>query len=140
MGFFGLKHWGESDEAADFRYTLLRALATKRKKDRTLVVRKCVSSELDNMANCYNTPGFINLALCLEVEGQDGGNEEYAMDCPDGLPVFSDLLTATQLRKAEKLFSKHLKEWDPDFTDRLRELHVVVYRKLRGLVTKRKTK
>lgn len=128
MGFFGLKHWVESDGAADFRYTLLRALAKKQAGARKAAVRKLVDKELKDMANCYNTPGFINLALCLEVEGNDASS--YDEEFPNGLPVFSDLLTAAQLRKTEKLFSKHLKGWDPDFTDRLKELHVLVYRLL----------
>ena len=134
MGFFGLKHWGESDETADFRWSLLNALARKQAGARKAAVRKLVDMELKDMANCYNTPGFINLALCLEVEGNDASS--YDEEFPNGLPVFSDLLTVAQLRKTEKLFSKHLQEWDPDFTDRLKELHVLVYR----LLLKRKAK
>lgn len=50
----GLKHWGESDDAADFKITLEEA------------VSKLVKKELRHFANEYNTSGAVNIALMLE--------------------------------------------------------------------------
>jgi hypothetical protein len=54
MGFMGLSHWCDSDNAADLRAFLLYNMAETLKK------------ELTEKANEYNTPGFINVALVLE--------------------------------------------------------------------------
>jgi hypothetical protein len=54
MGYMGLSHWVESDHAADFLYNL-------QEKIDTLFVE-----ELENEANCYNTPGWLNALLILK--------------------------------------------------------------------------
>jgi hypothetical protein len=54
MGFMGLSHWSLSDNAFDFRVRLLATMA------------KSLAKELLEDANCYNTPGYINVALVME--------------------------------------------------------------------------
>jgi len=55
----GLNHWGESDNAAGFFYQISE------------VVDKLVKKELKNKANCFNTPGVVNVALLIEDEKID---------------------------------------------------------------------
>jgi len=54
MGYMGLSHWCDSDNAADFRSELLSNMANTLKK------------ELKHTDNEYNTPGFLNVALVME--------------------------------------------------------------------------
>lgn len=54
MGFMGLKHWVESDNAADFHARLSASL------------NKLVKDELKNKANKYNTPGYVNVLLIFK--------------------------------------------------------------------------
>lgn len=59
MGFFGLDHYMSSDQAADFIYAF--------KQQRTPLGRiQCLIAELKDTDFCYNTPGWINIALGLE--------------------------------------------------------------------------
>jgi hypothetical protein len=136
MGFMGLSSWVESDNAADFRYTLQKQFEKFAKDPAALkrAVRAVVDNELKDMANDYNTPGMVNLALVLEAEG-DPGNPKY--DDP-GLPVFSNLLTVVQLQKASKLFVQEMPQWNPEHKSRLKQLHEVITSALRR--ARRKTK
>lgn len=124
MGFFGLGHWVESDEAADFRWVLLHALRKKSSPAQKQSVNRAVEKELDNMANSHNTPGFINLALCLEVEGMDKGNLDE--NFPNGLPEFSHLIRLEHLRRADRLFTREIPLWSSEFRRRLKNLHSVI--------------
>lgn len=54
MGFMGLSHWSESDNAADFHSKLYKA------------INKAFLSELKRDANVYNTPGYINVMLMIK--------------------------------------------------------------------------
>lgn len=54
MGFMGLGHWVESDNAADFHHVLESA------------IRSAFSKELKNRANEYNTPGWVNALLIFK--------------------------------------------------------------------------
>ena len=54
MGYAGLSHWSESDNAADALCNLTNA------------VDKAVHKELANHANCYNTEGIVNILLICE--------------------------------------------------------------------------
>jgi len=121
MGFWDIDHWVASDGASDFRWTLIQAfgVALMPEAERKTNVRKVVTKELADMANNYNTPGYLNLALCLEVEGKDKGYDEE-------LPVFSHLLTTAQLRKADRLFTKEIPHWNPKHRPRLKQLHKVI--------------
>ena len=123
MGFWGISHWVESDGAADFRHVLLGALEQKTEAARTKAVRKVISAELKDEANNYNTPGFVNIALCLEVEGHDKGYDE-------ALPVFSQLLTAKQLKTISSALIKAQTEWEPEWEHRLGKLQKLVAAKL----------
>lgn len=124
MGFFGLRKWVESDEAADFRWVLQQQFKKfgKDKKKLKLAIRKVVEDELDNMANEWNTPGFINLALCIESEGEPP-NEEWE---DPGLPKFSHLLTVAHLKRANRLFTREIPEWDAKLRPDLKRLHKVI--------------
>lgn len=62
MGFMGLNHWVESDNAADFRWKI------------NSTVQKLIEKELKNLDFDYNTPGPINIALLIE-----GGSIVYGM-------------------------------------------------------------
>lgn len=65
MGFMGLDHWCSSDNAADFRGGLLDTMA------------EALEKELKETANCYNTPGFINVALVMEDKTLFGKIEKH---------------------------------------------------------------
>jgi hypothetical protein len=119
MGFMGLGHWVYSDNASGFRCGLLQALEKTTEAKRNKAIRAEVSNELQDMANNYNTPGYLNLALCLEVEGKDEGFD-------DALPVFSHRLTTAQLKKAVKLFDQEIPKWNTEHRPRARELRKVV--------------
>jgi len=79
-GFMGLAHWMDSDFAADFVNKLQRYV--KKQKD----VDALVSKEIADEGNMYNTSGAVNVALAMEVEGKDTGDEE------DNVPRFSHLI------------------------------------------------
>lgn len=131
----GLDSWVESDCAADFRYVLQKQFANFAKDPAALkrAVREAVDNELADMANEYNTPGYLNLALCIEAEG-DPGNIEY--DDP-GLPVFSTFLTVAQLQRASRLFVKESPDWCDEHRPRLNELHQVIIKLLKSRRAKR---
>ncbi len=54
MGFMGIKHWSESDCAADFHARL------------RLQIRNEFRKEITNKANEYNTPGYVNALLLFK--------------------------------------------------------------------------
>ena len=130
MGFMGISHWVESDGAADFRHALQKQFEKFAKDPAALkrAVRARVDLELNDMANKWNTPGMVNLALCIESEG-DPGNAEYE---DPGLPVFSNLLTIAQLQKASRLFVQEMPNWRTEHKLRLMELHQVIVKALKA--------
>ena len=77
MGFMGLNHWVESDNAADFRYVLIQNMLEECKK------------EVVHETNEYNTDGCINIALLLE-DGTFDFLEEY--DFEKFGPVFDEAI------------------------------------------------
>jgi len=131
----GLSNWVESDGAADFRYVLQNQFEKFAKDPAALkrAVRAVVDLELKDMANNWNTPGYVNLALLIEAEGEEP-NPEYE---DRGLPVFSNLLTIAQLQTASKLFVQEQEDWTYEHRPRLKELHGVVTKALKA---RRKTK
>ena len=137
MGFMGLSSWVESDCAAGFRYGLQEQFSEfnghKDEKRLKTDIRCCVDKELADMANEYNTPGYLNLALCIESEG-DTGNTEYE---DPGLPVFSKFLTVAQLKRASRLFVKEGPDWRAEHRSRLNELHQVITTLLKSRRVKR---
>lgn len=92
----GLSHWGDSDNAADFRHVLKEAKGNKAE------LKKLIVKELKDVANEYNTPGFLNVALVIADEGVNNGDSEEK----DITPVVSHLLTKTQ----KTFILKNLKE------------------------------
>lgn len=60
MGFMGLSHWNDSDNAADFVSAFKKTIPDEKQ------MLGCIKQEFKNGANTYNTPGFINVALMVE--------------------------------------------------------------------------
>jgi hypothetical protein len=60
MGYMGLSHWGDSDMAADFHYSVEEC-----GKDVEQAVKRFMA-ETKEKANCYNTCGAVNIALVIE--------------------------------------------------------------------------
>ena len=79
MGFMGLDSWVESDCAADFRSELVDTLY------------KQTIDELENKANQYNTPGYINVALLLE-DGAYDILDSYELDDEKWIAVFDTVV------------------------------------------------
>jgi hypothetical protein len=127
MGFMGLSSWVDSDGAADFRYVLQKQFEKFAKYPPGLkrAVREVVDLELADMANEYNTPGMVNLALCIEAEGESTSYDE-------GLPVFSHLLSTQQLTRASQLFVQETPKWKGEFHSRIKELHTVITEALKA--------
>jgi len=90
MGFFGLKNYGDSDEAWDFWYLIQKAKGNKPK------IKKLIAKELRNHTNQFNTDGFINLALYLETEGAKIDTAFSHND--DTTFVISPFITQTQYK------------------------------------------
>ena len=130
MGFLSLLHWVDSDNAADFRHILQEQFTEFAKDPAALkrAVRGVVSHELKDMANDFNTPGFVNLALVMESEG-DPGDMEYE---DPGLPVFSNLVSVPQLQKASKLFVQEQENWSYEHRPRMKQLHKVIKKALKA--------
>lgn len=100
MGFFGLNHWIDSDSAAGLHIAVVEEFHRHRARlPLKTRIRRLVDQELKDMANEYNTPGFINLALLLEVEGKTADHTDH------DVPVFSNLLTLAQLRECSDLLA-----------------------------------
>ena len=74
MGFMGLSHYTESDNASDFHAKL------------RLHVRNLFRAELKNKANEYNTPGWLNALLIFK---------EYP-----SMPELLDMKTLDEIDKA----------------------------------------
>ena len=55
MGFSGIKHYGDSDCASDFRYKI------------RVDIGKLFYKELKDEANEHNTPGWLNVLLILKT-------------------------------------------------------------------------
>ena len=70
MGFMGLSHWADSDNAADFKSELETRLweIVLSNTDTQREIKNLIDSELSDEANKYNTPGPINIALLVEAD------------------------------------------------------------------------
>ena len=117
MGYTGLGHWGESDEAADFVFSYQKAKSPKTKQN-------VIDRELKNFANDYNTPGSVNIVLAME-----------------GDIVLKSDLSVAQLRKLRKLLKtligecseKHKDSW---YSEEARIEHYNAYVRLLKVVEK----
>jgi hypothetical protein len=80
MGYMGLACWQDSDMAADFHSDIEEC-----GKDAEKAV-KMFAKELGNDANCYNTPGCVNIALVVEDGILDSFNKK---DKKKFIPIIS---------------------------------------------------
>ena len=143
----GLSHWGESDNAADFRYVLVETFkknpVEKGIGRQERAIRELVREEMKNQANCYNTEGAINVALVMESEGVESKDWE---DKDDTTPVFSKMLTETEFRMVIDRLTTLLKEADEylsktrwDGTENV-DFHKTAYKRLKELVLRKSYK
>ena len=117
----GLSHWVESDNAADFRFTIMEAL--KQKKGGVAKARQLIRKEMKLIDNRWNTVGFVNVALVME----DAGGKNY-----DGLtPDLSELMTKKDFQRLITIFNNTLKSVGPDVaTDRNTAWQVKAYERM----------
>lgn len=87
MGFMGLSSYVESDGASDLVYSILKEIG-----DRCL-------NELKDVGNCYNTPGYVNVALYAET---------FLMKCGEYIYEGDSLYKA--LVKARTMLTEALKK------------------------------
>lgn len=103
----GLNHWGQSDNAADFKYSLEKKLweivliTTETQRE----IQDLIDSELLDEANNYNTPGAINIALLVE----------------DGI-IPLEALSPNQKDYIATKLGKYIKTWDPKHKEDLKRL------------------
>ena len=112
MGYFGLKHWKDSDNAADFVWSLKKTTEEQKKK--------LISSELKDDSNCFNTPGCVNVTLAIE-----GGELDVKI-----LTAQHKIKIKSSLKSLIKTSSKKTEEWDNE--GRLE--HLFAYRRLLLLI------
>jgi len=113
MGFFGLSTVGESDMAWDFWANVMDAKGNEAK------IKKLIAKELRDHANCWNTPGFMNIALYLKSEGKKHNAPEY--ECPTTF-VISDLITQTQYKTIKSYLQDSLKEWGKEHRSAIKSM------------------
>ena len=107
MGFIGLSHWGQSDNAADFKYIFEKKLweIVLLSSETQHELWDLIDAELIDEANEYNTPGAINIALLVE----------------DGV-IPLKALSANQKHYIVEKLDKYIKAWDPKHKEDLRRL------------------
>lgn len=114
MGYMGLKHWGDSDRAADAYGAMIKQLIDS------------LNKELNEKGNGYNTCGVVNVALIIEDGLLETVPEFYIIEdfhhkkLLDGL---RDLISSTD--ESEKA------AWD-DEDNRLE--HRAAYKRMRDYV------
>lgn len=117
MGYMGLETYADSDMAADFHYLVKKTLPNIGK------TVKVFETEVKNKANCYNTPGPVNIALVIE----------------DGI---LDSLTKTNKKKFRGVISEALAKLDvmitknKDDTDQNIVWHVNAYKRMANSLSK----
>jgi hypothetical protein len=109
MGFFGLNHWGSSDNAADFASQIQDIDCSWRQTKVRDRIRKFVAKEFKEQGNEYNTPGVLNIALVLDAEGT-GDNISATR-----IPIFSKYLDLRTLKKLHKDLIAESKRWSKEF-------------------------
>ena len=101
MGYMGLSHWVESDNAADFRYTIMEAL--KRKKGGKAKAQRLIRKEMKLVDNQFNTDGSVNVALVME----DAGSEDnWDGPTPDLTKLMTKRDFETLIKGLQKLISR----------------------------------
>jgi hypothetical protein len=105
MGYMGLKHWGESDMAADLAHHAEQSLV------------KVLRKGLKEKGNEYNTPGPINVALFLEATIKDAHyNDELSRLILDTIELLEKLIAKTKREK-----------WNDDSN---KQMHMRAYRRM----------
>lgn len=113
MGYMGLSHWGESDDAAGFRFTLQKEFEKHKKPaDLKKAVRALVMKELKEDGGSYNTDGPVNVALVMEDEGVVSEPFEEG-DPEDKTPEFSKLLSKKEFQAILKGLDRLIKSCGP---------------------------
>ena len=105
MGYMGLSHWADSDNASGFRYRVMDAL--KQKKGGTTKARKLIRKEMEHLDNRWNTDGFVNVALVME---DVGGSEA----CDGPTPDIAELMTKRDFQRLITIFNNTLEAVTPD--------------------------
>jgi len=103
MGFMGLSHWVESDNASDCRWALQSVVKEKNKGK----LRRFFKKELNDNANCYNTCGVTNIALIMEDEGICNDKE----DPKDITPMVSELMTEREFAYVISSLTIYVSHW-----------------------------
>ena len=143
MGFMGLNHWGESDNASGFVYTLEETLAKTAKEplaEQKRMIRLKVNEELRNEANEYNTPGAINIALVVEAE-RDEELRAPALKLQQGdwninTPHVSDMLTVDILRRCREKLIRYKLNWEEE-AHRIQQLIQVINKEINSRARRR---
>jgi hypothetical protein len=104
MGYMGLSHWAESDNAAGFRYTIMEAL--KQKKGGRAKAQRLIRKEMKLTCNQWNTDGPVNVALVME----DAGGKNHDGPTPD----IAKLMTKVDFETLIKGLQKLIKECGPE--------------------------
>jgi hypothetical protein len=111
MGYMGLDCWQASDHAADF-YSDIEECG----KDVAKAV-KMFGKELGNDANCYNTPGPVNIALVVEGGILDSFDKK---DKWKFIPIIS-----TAVAKLDNMITEHKDDKDENIV-----WHVTAYKRM----------
>jgi hypothetical protein len=111
MGYMGLDCWQASDNAADF-YSDIEECG----KDVAKAV-KMFGKELGNDANCYNTPGPVNIALVVEGGILDSFDKK---DKWKFIPIIS-----TAVAKLDNMITEHKDDKDENIV-----WHVTAYKRM----------
>jgi hypothetical protein len=103
MGYMGLSHWAESDNAADWRHTLQNCFENFTGKKLKAEVRRLVMKEVKDMDNRYNTDGPVSIALVMEDEDKIFGDDDKTLK-------FSKLLSKKEFVTILKGLDNQIKE------------------------------
>ena len=128
----GLSHWIESDASSGLYYTIQDLFVKYGMNEKKLkkAIRSTIQEQLDSDDDNYNTPGYVNLALCLAAEGKDYINDLLPIE-GKRLPKFSQYISTPQLRKASRLFVKGFPTWDKCELDQVTNLHSIITKMLK---------
>lgn len=97
MGYMGLKHWVDSDSAADLTANAEKALV------------KVLRKGLKEKGNEYNTPGPVNVALFLEATIKNADyNDDLSKLILDTIGLLEKLIAATEREKWDEARNKRM--------------------------------
>ena len=105
MGYMGLDSYGDSDEAANFVFTIEAA------------VGKLCKKELKNRANSYNTSGWVNIGLFAEKWLKD-------------VSIYSDTDLYRSLVKARDMIKEDIEDIKKAEDWGSKDMHLTAYRRI----------